>query len=59
VKPGRLPEDHPEEQKARDKLRELSPEARRKVIQEREDTTIPASLDTPTPVPSTPPQRWS
>jgi hypothetical protein len=59
VKPGRLPEDHPEEQKARDKLRELSPEARRKVIQEREDTTIPASLDPPTPVPSTPPQRWS
>jgi hypothetical protein len=59
VKPGRLPQDNPEEQKARDKLRELSPEARRKVIQEREDTTIPASLDTPAPVPSTPPQRWS
>jgi hypothetical protein len=59
VKPGRLPQDHPEEQKARDKLRELSPEARRKVIQEREDTTTPVALDTPASVPSTPPQRWS
>jgi hypothetical protein len=57
VKPGRLPENDPEEQKARDRLRQLSPEARRKIIQEREIT--PAPLDTPTPVPTTPPQRWS
>lgn len=57
MKPGRLPQDHPEEQQARARLRELSPEARRKVIQEREPTTTP--LDTSTPVPSTPPQRWS
>jgi hypothetical protein len=59
MKPGRLPQDHPEEQQARARLRELSPEARRKVIQEREDTTTPTPLDSPTPVPSTPPQRWS
>jgi hypothetical protein len=56
MKPGRLPQDHPEEQKARAKLRELSPEARRKVT---EGTTTPTRLDTPAPVPSTPPQRWS
>jgi hypothetical protein len=58
VKPGRLPEDDPEEQKARDQLRELSPEAQRKILEQREGT-IPTALDTPRPVPSTPPQRWT
>lgn len=58
MKPGRLPENHPEERKARDRLRELSPGARRKIIEER-DTPDETFERAPRPPRPATPQRWA
>jgi hypothetical protein len=52
MKPGRLPEDHPDERKARDQLRNLSPAALAKLRQQREPQPTPK----PAPQPTT---RWT
>jgi hypothetical protein len=59
MRPGRLPEDHPEEQEARAKLRQLSPEAQ-EAIQKQLGTSQEdrSSLTQPRREPKTKPRRW-
>jgi hypothetical protein len=54
MRPGRLPEDHPEEQEARAKLRALSPEAVEAI--QKQLNVVP--LTQPKREPQAKPKRW-
>jgi hypothetical protein len=57
MRPGRLPEDHPDEQEARAKLRALSPEAQAKLREQQTAETPLATMRQPQK--PKPRKRWT